>query len=42
MCKGVKYIKNQTKKICEAAVAKNGVALQFVPEEHKSEEICKL
>ena len=38
----LKYIKNQTKKICEAAVIQNNKALQFVFTEHMSEKYVKL
>ena len=38
----LKYIKNQTKKICKAAVIQNENALQFVFTEHITEETCKI
>ena len=37
----LKYIKNQTNKICETAVKKNGYALKFVPIEKRSKKICE-
>lgn len=38
----LKYVKNQTYKLCEIAVMQNGISLQFVSSKHKDKKICEL
>ena len=38
----IKYIKEQTPELCALAVQKDGLALQFIKQEFKTDEICKL
>lgn len=36
----LKFVKNQTKDICELAVQKNGTSIEYVKEEFLTEDIC--
>jgi len=42
LASNLKYIKNKTKRICEAALRKNGVALEYIDESLQTRELCLL